>query len=244
MKHLPEIIIGGYPNSGTSFLCNLVVQLGKSPGSPHNLKGADAHNRWGYFEHLPIRKLVWEAGGWRQFVPERQGFLPDEPLVFDNSAHSGYPYRIRMLAQQDGVQVYKDNSLALVFRLFPRTSKYIAISRKVEAIYESPKKSGGDGYQCSLEELYASHRKYYQLVNMMAKEVDCLTIQYESFKTNFDDVLQLICDHIEVKLTDERYAACRDVFRPRSSSRWTVAPIINRLLRKGKRALSKRLSHR
>lgn len=86
MKRLPEILIGGFPNSGTSFLCHLVVQLGKSPGSSENLKGADSHNRWGYFEHLPIRELVWEAGGWQQFTPHHKGFLPDEPLVFNDRA--------------------------------------------------------------------------------------------------------------------------------------------------------------
>ena len=59
MKKLPEILIAGFPNSGTSFLCNLIVVLGKSPGSWRNLKGADWHNRWGYFEHLKMREIVW-----------------------------------------------------------------------------------------------------------------------------------------------------------------------------------------
>ena len=84
MAQLPEVLVGGFPNSGTSFLCHLVVQLGKSAGSPENLKGPDSHNRWGYFEHLPIRELVWEAGGWQHYLPPRQeGCLPEEPLAFE-----------------------------------------------------------------------------------------------------------------------------------------------------------------
>jgi len=226
MSLWPEVLVGGYPNSGTSFLCHLVVQLGKSPGSSENLKGADSHNRWGYFEHLPIRKLVWEAGKWHHFTPDRKGFLPDEPLVFNDRPLVDYADRIRRIAEEDGVELYKDNSLPLTFRLFPKESKYIIITRRVEAIHESPKKAGFHGYTCSLEELRDSHYKYHELVKIMAGEVDCLTIQYEDFKTSFDHTLQVICNHLEVELDKMHRTACRAIFRPHHASHRPIARII------------------
>ena len=56
-----EILITGFPNSGTSFLCNLIVALGKSAGSSQNLKKGDKHNRWGYFEHSKLGEVRWRA---------------------------------------------------------------------------------------------------------------------------------------------------------------------------------------
>jgi hypothetical protein len=215
--------------------------LGKSPGSSKNLKAADPHNRWGYFEHLPIRKLVWEAGGWKQYAPERDGFLPDEPLTFEERAPGSYRDRIRALAHQDFVQVYKDNALPLIFRLFPTESRYVIITRDVEEIYESPRKSGGTRYQCSLEELRASHDKYQKLVKVMAREVDSLVVEYESFMADFEKVLQSVCDHIQVELTDDRYAACRDIFRPRSTRHRPVRLATDHLIQKGKKALKRLL---
>lgn len=214
MTRLPEVLIGGYPNSGTSFLCHLVAQLGKSPGSPENLKGPDSHNRWGYFEHMPIRKLVWEAGGWERFEPHQKEFLPNKPLEPDKKLLN-YRNRIRRIAIEDQVEVYKDNSLPITFRLFPEESKYLIIERQIKDIYESPKRAGKPAYAVSQKELEVCHRNYNELVEIMVSEVDCMKLRYDGFMGNFDQQLQRICDHLEVQLTEERYSRCREVFRPR-----------------------------
>ena len=57
----PKVLIGGFPRSGTSFLCNLIVEMGFSPGKMENLKPADKDNPNGYWEYLPIRNLTWQA---------------------------------------------------------------------------------------------------------------------------------------------------------------------------------------
>ena len=70
-----RILVTGFPNSGTSFLCNLFVAMGFHPGSEENLKPADDHNRYGYWEHLPIRKELWpELGN----IPSLH--IPHEPV--------------------------------------------------------------------------------------------------------------------------------------------------------------------
>lgn len=215
MNLLPEVLIGGYPNSGTSFLCHLIVQLGKSPGSQKNLKGPDEHNRWGYFEHLPLRKLVWEAGDFQQFTPHIKGFLPAKPLDFDDKDE--LRSSICAIASEDNVEVYKDNSLPLTFRLFPKGSKFLIITRQVGAVYTSPRKAGMPSPSYTLEELQERHSRYQELVSVMKDEVDCLTVRYEEFNTQFEKSLKRICDHLTVELNENRYLACRRIFRPRRS---------------------------
>ena len=54
------IYVTGYPHTGTSFLSEIVFRFGLSFGNPSNLKGANVMNRHGHFEHLPIRRLIWD----------------------------------------------------------------------------------------------------------------------------------------------------------------------------------------
>jgi hypothetical protein len=239
---LPEVLIGGFPNSGTSFLCSVIVQLGKSPGSEHNLKAGDAHNRWGYYEHLPIRDAAWRAAGFERFEPQLPGFLPLEPLAFGAGGQSNPCEAIQRLAMEDRVQVYKDNALPLLFRLFPEDGKYIVIERDVAAVFRSPLKAGLPGYTCSVSELAQYQAHYHQLVHRMCGEVDCLSVKYEEFHRDFPGVLGKIAEHLRMDLRDVDYANCSALFRPRPRSRWADSLISGRsALRKGARILGRQV---
>lgn len=217
MKQLPEILITGFPNSGTSFLCNLLVALGKSPGDPKNLKKGDKHNRWGYFEHLGMREISHRVLPQGYFRPWEQGILPQKPHSFSPEKLKEYSQKISEIAQRDNVQVYKDNALPLVFRIFPREARYIVIKRDPKKCYQSPQKGGHSKISCSFEEFLGYYQKYYDLVRQMSQELDCLEINYEDFYESFNETLSKIAQFIKVKVDDKKLRACKKIFRPRQS---------------------------
>lgn len=216
-KNLPEVLVGGFPNSGTSFLCNLIVTLGKSPGNEKSLKDSDSHNRWGYYEHMPIREIVWTAAGFNKFQPDQPDFLPSAPIPL-NQVAGQHIEKIQKIASEEQVEVYKDNALPLVYNFFSPDSKYIITERDIRAIYQSPIKAGKPGYDCSVEELEKRYQAYMQLVKAyMYKEVDCMIVQYEDFKNDFDTTVKKVAHHIGVDLTDELQARCQEIFKPRKA---------------------------
>ena len=58
--HPLKVLVTGPPRSGTSFLAGLVARMGLSPGPSAWLNPADEHNRYGYYECLPILKVEEE----------------------------------------------------------------------------------------------------------------------------------------------------------------------------------------
>lgn len=217
IKPLPEILITGFPNSGTSFLCNLIIALGKFPGDPRNLKKGDKHNRWGYFEHLGIREISHQALPQGYFRPYEQEFLPPRPNSFPSEKLKEYSQKITEIAKRENIQVYKDNALPLVFRIFPREAKYIVIKRDPKECFQSPQKGGHSKISCSFEEFLGCYQKYYDLVTQMAKEVACLEVCYEDFFDNFDAAAYKIAQFIKVKVDDKKLRDCKKIFRPRRS---------------------------
>lgn len=211
----PEIIVTGFPNTGTSFLCNLVVALGKSPGNTEDLKEGDKHNRYGYFENLEIRKITYKALGCDYFNPWEKGFLPDRPYSFEPEKLNEYSSLITEIAEKDNVEVYKDNTIPLIFRIFPKEAKFINITREPKKAYESPQKGGHSRIPCSFAEFIVYYEKYQDLVKQMSNEVDCIGVRYEDFYDNFDGTLNTIARHIEVEIDDTKLKACKKIFRPR-----------------------------
>jgi len=166
-----KVLVGGFPNSGTSFLCNLVAEMGYSPGSEKNLKGADEHNRFGYWEHLPLRDLVWGTAGFN--ANQHAGHLPRKPLEL-----RGHPNRLKIehLAREDGVEVYKDVILPLIYTLFPSDAKYITITRDPEAIYRS------GHYKVGKAAVFKGICQHYELTHQMAANVTHLYVCYDDVR--------------------------------------------------------------
>lgn len=213
----PEVIVSGFPNTGTSFLCNLIVALGKSPGKSVDLKDADKHNRYGYFENLKLRAITYEALGRDYFMPWEKGYLPDKPYIFELNKLEKYSSIIRDIAENDNVEVYKDNTTPLIFRIFPKEAKYINIRRNPEKIYESPQKGGHSKIACNYSEFKEYYNKYQGLVKQMSKEVDCIDVNYEDFFDDLDNTIYKIAHHIEIEINDTKLNDCRKTFRPRKS---------------------------
>lgn len=204
------IIVTGFSNSGTSFLCNLIHEMGFSVGDKKNLKGADSHNRWGYWEHLPIRNLARSiahpnlSGGWHvRWVTSRS--LPrDESIA----------RKIALLALYENVEVVKIVFAPMVYRSLPHGAKYVAIKRNPIDVYKSPKRAGFGSYSESYDEFLKGYNRYHVLLDEMCKGVDSITTRYELFKADREKETDRIANFLGVTLDEpERVYS---VFRPRN----------------------------
>jgi hypothetical protein len=204
---LPEILIGGAPNSGTSFLCYLVSLLGFSPGPEEGLKKADSHCRWGYYEYLPIRRLAWSLLENDKFAI----FTPDKPYPRDEELAQ----QIAAVAERDQVEVFKDNALPLTYKQYSPGAKYIVIDRDPVSCYRSPLKAGKPGYNVSYETFFAGWEQYQWLSAMMGCHVNVLYVRYEYFYDSLEAMTLTICNHLGVNFDTINHGLVYGSFRPR-----------------------------
>lgn len=160
-----KVVVGGHPNSGTSFLCNLVSEIGYSAGT--NLKGADSHNRYGYWEHLGMRELIWHS----MCGP---AILKTFPYDSMDPPH-GICERIVSLSDRDNIEVYKEVVLPFVYRAFPEDCKFIIITRDWRIIR--------DKYYEDVDALMFLDRytRYHRLAQDMTQSRDVMFVRYEHF---------------------------------------------------------------
>jgi hypothetical protein len=197
-----DILVTGFPNSGTSFMLEFVKEAtGLSPGSEHNLKGADSHNRYGYWEHLPIRNVSWSLMGGGLSVRN----LPDGPLPRNEEVAEN----ILCLAERDNVQVYKDNALPIVYRSFPEDVKVITIGRKPQTIY--------DRYYADRMGEKAFRKawcRYWDLNKLMSTERQVLVVFYEWFDYDPKFTMGVVCRYLDAPYRE----GLRETWRPRCAS--------------------------
>ncbi len=203
----PKVLITGHPNSGTSFLCNLVVEMGFSPGDKSLLKPPDAHNMHGYWEHVPLQNYVRSLSGYGDWM-HITGSYPPEPLEF-----SVYEKRrVALLAGGTGIEVFKDTGLPVMYRLFPPDSKYLIITRGRQAMYES----AGANYKergISFDDFTRNLDRYTDLVRRLASETNYLTLSFDSFKYDLDATVRYIAGFLDVEPDLPRL---RQIWRPRT----------------------------
>jgi len=197
-----DVLVTGFPNSGTSFMLEFVKEAtGLSPGSECNLKGADSHNRYGYWEHLPIRNVSWSLIGGGLNVRN----LPEEPLPRSEQVAKDILY----LAERDNVQVYKDNALPIVYRSFPEGAKVVWIARHSPTIWERY-------YQDMMswrvfDDIYM---RWIYLGETMLKDMDMQTFNYDNFADEFKYQATRVCEFLGVPYREE----LREIWRPRKQS--------------------------
>ncbi len=201
---MPKILITGFPDSGTSFLCNLVSELGFSAGPTHELKRADDHNRWGYWEYRPIYRFIRSIlDGPTRFtaedIPDETGSFPMEPDP-----------AIAVVAIRDSVMVYKDCGIPLFYRLFSPDAKIVVIGRNEVDLLASAGLSYL-GYDFTWRALQLAQDKYYDLVSMMSDERDVIGVNYDAFRDDFYKEAQRVCDFLDVPMKNDLHK----IFRPR-----------------------------
>ena len=193
---LPKILVTGFANSGTSFMCELVASMGFSAGT--RLKGGDEHNPFGYWEHLPIRDMVWGRVG--NFNERR---IPDRPVD-----PSRWPSAISMMqdaARQDHVEVYKDCTGPWSYPLLASIERVVVITRDVSTLYERYYTDW------SFAEFSEVHSKYHDLADDMSFEIPTMMIGYEDFSHDIALAIGIVCRFLGQPY-DHRLTS---VFRPR-----------------------------
>jgi len=224
MTTLPKVVVGGYPRSGTSFLCRLVVEMGFWPGSYYNLKMPNNNNKFGYWEHLPLRKVVWENCGFKdKIIYCKPRTIPHVPVEFEE--YEEVVNTLRTIASDDRVEVYKDNALPLIYKVFPDTHKFIVIERNWEEVHASvlkmertnlrflDKSRDGCFWGIPHANIETAVGIYYELTRRMAKCVSCLILRYEDFSEDYDTQVYKIADYLELDASSLYMERLRNSYR-------------------------------
>lgn len=204
----PSILVTGFPNTGTSFIAELVVAMGFSPGDPRYLRHADGHNRFGYWEHDRLHSLARE-------VPQVAGFhahvLSSHPAEIFNLSHHPVSRSVLQLCAKERVEVYKDNALPVFYTLFPSRCKVIVVKRGWGDAYRSGKYEASDNL--SFDDFCEAYDSYYSLVSQMCLRRDCIQTNYDDFAIEIDREIGRIAAFVEAPKID--LSTLRHVYRPR-----------------------------
>jgi len=212
VKDLPMVLIGGFSHTGTSLVCNLVYEMGFSPGKPEKMRGhGETDGPYGHWEHNVLReftrKFLNEGHGLPRFgaVNKDPGYLSVEKGL---SAAGGWREKGRKIAKGNGIEVYKDLSLPYIWRLFPRDSKYIIISRNIKTLWQH-----WTPYLDNYDQLVAGFTQYTRLAAQLGEKRSCLYIQYEDFARDFTSVVLKIAKHVGVELDETEMKRFQGLYR-------------------------------
>lgn len=208
----PEVIVTGFPHSGTSFITEVVHTMGLAVGSSKNLKGSNAMNRRGHFEHLPIRNIAWKhlSGKLNPCNAELYDAVHTDP---DPEAIQ----KIKEIAEQDNVQVYKDTFYPVLHKLFPDVRRVVAIDRTLKDIFDSPGKSKMAPHAKNIEALLEGHFYWWQIMDQIALHIPTLYLRYETFKNpkTFEFGIWSLAAFLGIDITREIADQCHQVYAPK-----------------------------
>ena len=206
-----KIIVTGPPRSGTSFLCGLIVRMGFDPGPESWLKKGDQNNPYGYYECEPLMAIDHSLLG------KFGGSVIDPPVLPGNwiGLCNDEKKQIRKIVENGGVELYKGNMLVILAdlyaELFPDV-KWIMFHRGVKETIRSIQNTGT---QISSQELTNTWEKWMEGWKKTSISSRSLTIRYEDFMDNPQQMVSAISDYLNVTLTEKRFRECVAFFRPR-----------------------------
>ena len=204
-----RVLVTGGPRSGTSFLSGLIGLMGFSHGKPDQIKEADEHNQFGYFEHeelTSISKTILKKldADFHHKLPHLEtGWMTS----FENEKNL-----IRKIVRRDQVELYKGNRLLvlgdLYGSLFP-DAKWVYISRPIEETYKS--RFGQPMTYDAWEEVTRLRIAAWERTQVSKQ---ALHLEYNTFKEAPEANLNLVEQHLGVQCSEEQRQKCLDFFRP------------------------------
>ena len=199
----PEVLVAGMPNSGTSFMTELVVKATSlSPGPAEGLKKGDKHNRHGYWEYLPLRNYIWQHTTDGTFS-ERE--IPSSPLPY-REAEAKW---IASIAEAANVQVFKCFKLPWMYSWFGGPRKAVLIMRNPLTLYNRYYKAAG----WELNEYRATHARYYDLAaKHLEAEWNVKWVDYEAFSRDLEAAILDVCIFLNCSPLPQ---VLREIWRPR-----------------------------
>ena len=211
VNELPYVLIGGFSHTGTSLVCNLVHEMGFSPGLPEKMRGfGETVGLYGHWEHNAMRAYT------RRFLDVGHGLprfayvnkSPKYLSVPTGLSASGWREEARKIAKGHAIEVYKDLALPYIWRLFPKDSKFIIITRNIKTLWQH-----WEAYLDSYDQLVAGFTKYTELAGQMETKRSCLYIQYEDFSRDFMGVLLKIAKHVGKDLDSSEMERFQGLYR-------------------------------
>ncbi len=203
-----KIIVVGLPRSGTSFLTNLISTMGFNLGAEDWLKKPDERNVDGYFECLPLslitNRFLYDLNCDFHFnLPSRSDL---ESINVNN-----YADEIYNIVCSGNIEIYKDNKLTImpdVFdKLFPDVY-WVYIERPVLDTYQS---RFGKSMNFSDWVDITNRRKDLWLDSDVSKKA--LKLNYDQFKHNLSDCVDVISEYLNIKLSVSVKNNCLRLFR-------------------------------
>lgn len=192
---MPYVLIGGFSHSGTSIATHLVYELGFSPGHPWHMKGhGKVANLYGYWENSEMKAVTYdfiESAGLPGFKYFCKRVKREWGLKAGLKASEEWKGKVSKVAKLNNVEVYKGLELPIVWRIFPRESKYIMISRNPDVLWQHWKDT-----LPSKKDMMACLNRYQTLARQIGKEVSCLYIQYEDFSNDLRGVVRRVAEHV------------------------------------------------
>jgi len=192
---LPYILIGGFSHSGTSIVTHLAYELGFSPGHPKHMKGhGRIANPYGYWENLRVKAVTYDfiestkLPGFKYFCKRVRH---EWGLKTGLKASGKWQSRVREVAEENNVEVYKGLELPIVWRMFPEKSKYIIISRNRDVLWQHWKDT-----LPTKRDMLDCLNHYQKLARQIGKERSCLYIQYEDFRNDLRGIVTRVAKHV------------------------------------------------
>ena len=207
-----KVIIVGAPRSGTSFLAGLVARMGISPGTASNLREANEHNPYGYYENMDLmqidHELLKKFGGSVMTKPS----FPEDWIELCKSEKR----EILKIVTKEGLELYKGNMLVYLADLykdiFP-TAKWIYIKREkndvVKSLIKSSKEKVEKGYY---ENVFDTWTESFQRTSVAE---EAMTITYSDFHMKKDSIIKKISDFLNIELDEHQFKNCQDFFKPK-----------------------------
>ena len=204
-----KVIVTGPPRSGTSFLTGLISRMGFSPGPEDWLKKGDEHNKYGYFECMPLWKISFvmlkNLGGSFHKLPACN---PGWTAYFNAEKK-----KITRLVKSGGIELYKDNQLLILSELYHELfpdAKWVFINRDIKETYKS---RFGEAISFDQWELITKER--LNRWHSSPPSEKALYLNYQDFKDDKFNTINDLQSFLGIELNQYQLKSCLNFFKPR-----------------------------
>jgi len=206
-------VVTGSPRSGTSFLTGLIHRLGLRCGPRRWLKPADAHNRFGYYECVPLKSIEKKA-------LDRLGVTFHEPTGLTPGWTRRTPdlqRRVARIVRTGRIDLYKGNRLVvlaeLIDTLYPE-ARWVFIHRDSDESFRSR-----FGEEMTRDQWRAVTERRMSVWRASGPAEHALYLDYDDFRANLDQTIDRLAAHLDLRPTGRQRRAARAFFQPRPSRR-------------------------
>lgn len=205
-----KVFIVGLPRTGTSFLANLIKEMGFSLGNYDSYIKFEDSDRKGYAEHMRLNSIsnnILEELGYDYFFN-----LPESPIPYSNSLRK-YLNQIIKISNEECVEAYKDNKLIAVSDVFHTAfpnAKWVYIRRDINATYKS---RWGNEIDFDKWAELSSNRE--SLWRMTSQSKVALNLDYDDFLNNPKSTISGIAKFLNVDTLHINQNSLTSLFQPR-----------------------------